>query len=108
MPILGDIPVVGYLFQEHLNSRQKRNLLIFVTPTIVNSQFGTGLEDQITGLKNINNRTDVADINGWRNNAKGAIRLKKTPDRQLAGEYPAPGSCNTTVSFKDGASTRDQ
>ncbi len=108
VPILGDIPVLGYLFQEHLNTRAKRNLLIFVTPTIVNQQFGTGLEDQVTGLKNINTRTDVADPNGWRNNAKGSIRLKKTPDRQLAGEYPAPGSCNERVSFKDNAASRDQ
>ena len=108
VPILGDIPIVGYLFQEHINSRAKRNLLIFVTPTIVNDQFGTGLEDQVTGLKNINTRTDVADPNGWRNNAKGAIRLKKTPDRQLAGEYPAPGNCNERVSFKDQAAARDQ
>ncbi len=108
VPILGDIPVVGYLFQEHLNTRSKRNLLIFVTPTIVNQQFGTGLEDQITGLKNANTRTDTADINGWRNNAKGAIRLKKTPDHQLAGEYPAPGNCNQQVSFKDNAPARDQ
>ena len=108
VPILGDIPVLGYLFQEHLNSRSKRNLLIFVTPTIVNQQFGTGLEDQVTGLKNANYRTDVADINGWRNNAKGAVRLKKTPDRQLASEYPAPGNCNERVSFKDQAPARDQ
>ena len=103
VPLLGDIPIIGYLFQEHLNSRTKRNLLIFVTPTIISQQFGTGLEDQVTGLKNSNIRTEVADINGWRNNAKGAIRLKKTPDRQLAGEYPAPADCNTSVSFKESA-----
>ncbi len=93
VPILGDIPVLGYLFQEHLNTRTKRNLLIFVTPTIISQQYGTGLEDQITGLKNSNTH-DVADINGWRNNAKGAYHLKKPSDRQLASEYPAPG-CNT-------------
>ena len=106
VPILGDIPIVGYLFQEHLNARAKRDLLIFVTPTIISQKYGTGLEDQITGLKNINTRTDVADINGWRNNAKGAIHLKKPKDEQLAGEYPAPGSCNTPVSFKETAADR--
>ena len=46
-PILGDIPVLGYLFQEHLNARTKRNLLIFVTPTILEQRYGTGLEDQV-------------------------------------------------------------
>ena len=108
VPILGDIPVLGYLFQEHLNQRSKRNLLVFVTPTIISQQFGTGLEDQVTGLKNINPRTDVADINGWRNNAKGALHLTKPRDRQIASEYPAPGNCNERVSFKDSAATRDQ
>src|SRR5205085_11013146 len=49
VPIMGDIPVLGYLFQEHLNARTKRNLLVFVTPTILEQRYGTGLEDQVTG-----------------------------------------------------------
>src|SRR4029077_18101752 len=50
VPVLGDIPVIGYAFQSHSNTRAKRNLLIFVTPTIVDSQYGTGLEDQVSGV----------------------------------------------------------
>ena len=109
VPILGDVPVLGYLFQEHLNTRSKRNLLIFVTPTIVSQKYGTGLEDQVTGLKNIS-KNEYADINGWRNNANGAIRLVKTPTKQVASQYPAPGDCGPDskekVSFKENASTR--
>src|SRR6059058_1189293 len=45
VPLLGDVPVLGYLFQNHLNARTKRNLLVFVTPTIIDSKYGTGLED---------------------------------------------------------------
>jgi type IV pilus secretin PilQ/predicted competence protein len=108
VPILGDIPVIGYLFQEHINSRTKRNLLIFVTPTIVNQQYGTGLEDQITGLKS-SSKNEVADINGWRNNARGAIRIVKTPTKQLTGEYPVPGDCypaRGAVGFKESVTTR--
>ncbi len=103
VPLLGDIPVLGYLFQEHLNTRTKRNLLIFVTPTIISQQFGTGLEDQITGLKE-SNRDEYADPHGWRNSAKGTLHLVKPSDKQLAAEYPAPPGCNTTVSFKENAS----
>src|SRR5213078_3608767 len=73
VPLLGDVPVLGYLFQERLNSRTKRNLLVFVTPTIINSKYGTGLEDQVSGLNHVGE--EYADINGWRNNAKGAVRL---------------------------------
>lgn len=101
VPVLGDIPIVGYLFQEKLNARTKRNLLIFVTPTIINSLYGTGLEDQVTGLKN-SSFNEYADINGWRNNAKGAIRLVKTPQDQVAGQYPVPGNpdCRPEASKK--------
>jgi type IV pilus assembly protein PilQ len=90
VPIMGDIPLFGKLFQEKTNVRTKRNLLVFVTPNIINQGYGTGLENQITGLKNTGN--EYADPNGWRNNAKGSIRLKKTPDKPLAAEYAPPAS----------------
>ena len=76
VPILGDIPILGYAFQERLNSRVKRNLLVFVTPTIINQGYGTGLEDQVSGLNN--SGEEYADPNGWRNNARGAARLVPT------------------------------
>ena len=89
VPMLGDIPILGYLFQEKLVQRNKRNLLIFVTPTIIEQGYGTGLEDQVTGLAH--SGEEYADPNGWRNNAKGAHRLVPTSGRQLAADYPKPG-----------------
>ena len=89
VPIMGDIPILGYLFQEHLNARTKRNLLIFVTPTILEQRYGTGLEDQVSGLHH--SGEEYADPNGWRNNAKGAMRLVLTSNRQVVSDYPAPG-----------------
>ena len=35
VPVLGDIPVLGYAFHSSAKNRQKLNLLIFITPTIV-------------------------------------------------------------------------
>ena len=89
VPVMGDIPVLGYLFQEHLNARAKRNLLIFVTPTILEQRYGTGLEDQVSGLHH--SGEEYADPNGWRNNAKGALRLVPTSNRQIVTDYPKPG-----------------
>ena len=89
VPIMGDIPILGYLFQERLNARTKRNLLVFVTPTILEQRYGTGLEEQISGLHH--SGEEFADPNGWRNNAKGAVRLVPTSNRQIATDYPAPG-----------------
>jgi general secretion pathway protein D len=38
VPILGDIPFIGYAFRSEGKSRQKGNLLIFITPTIVQDE----------------------------------------------------------------------
>ena len=89
VPIMGDIPVLGYLFQSRNNARVKRNLLVFVTPTIIDQHYGTGLEDQVSGLHH--SGEEFADPNGWRNNAKGAVRLVPTSNRQNAADYPKPG-----------------
>lgn len=89
VPILGDIPGLGYLFQEKINSKVKRNLLVFVTPTIIQQGYGTGLEDQVSGLSD--SGEEFADPNGWRNNAKGSIRILPTSVRSNAASYPAPG-----------------
>jgi type IV pilus secretin PilQ/predicted competence protein len=111
VPLLGDVPVLGYLFQNHLNSRTKRNLLVFVTPTIINSKYGTGLEDQVSGLHHVGE--EYSDINGWRNSAKGAVRLVPTGNRQVAADYPKPGTPpppatgESEVQFKSSAKDRD-
>ena len=89
VPIVGDIPILGYLFQERMNQRTKRNLLVFVTPTIIKEGYGTGLETQVSGLSHTGD--EFADPNGWRNNAKGAKRLLPTSQRALAADYPKPG-----------------
>jgi type IV pilus secretin PilQ/predicted competence protein len=89
VPLLGDVPVIGYLFQSRNNARTKRNLLVFVTPTIIDQRYGTGLEDQISGVHHAGE--EFADPNGWRNNAKGKVRLVPTSQRQLAADYPKPG-----------------
>jgi type IV pilus secretin PilQ/predicted competence protein len=89
VPVLGDIPVLGYFFGERLNARTKRNLLVFVTPTIIDQRYGTGLEDQVSGLHHTGE--EFSDPNGWRNNAKGAVRLVPTAERPVAADYAKPG-----------------
>ena len=110
VPLLGDIPLLGYAFQSHDNERHKRNLLVFVTPTILDQRYGTGLEDQVSGVHHVGE--EYADPNGWRNNAKGAVRLVPTPNRQLAADYAKPGSPPppeeaNEVQFKSSAKDRD-
>jgi general secretion pathway protein D len=90
VPLMGDVPVLGYLFSSRVNIRTKRNLLVFVTPTIIDQRYGTGLEDQVSGVHHTGE--EYADPNGWRNNAKGAVRLVPTSNRQNAADYPKPGT----------------
>jgi general secretion pathway protein D len=111
VPLLGDIPVLGYAFQSHDNERHKRNLLIFVTPTILDQRYGTGLEDQVSGVHHVGE--EYADPNGWRNNAKGAVRLVPTSHRQLAADYAKPGAPPAPedaaqVQFKSDVKDRDE
>jgi len=111
VPLLGDIPGIGYAFQSHSNERHKRNLLIFVTPTIIDQLYGTGLEDQVSGLHH--SGEEYADPNGWRNNAKGAVRLVPTAHRQIAADYAKPGAPPAPeeaakVQFKSDAKDREE
>jgi len=110
VPLLGDVPLLGYVFQSHTNTRTKRDLLVFVTPTIIDQRYGTGLEDQVSGLHHTGE--EYADPNGWRNNAKGAVRLVPTAQRQIAADYPTPGmppppETANEVQFKSSAKDRD-
>ena len=89
VPIVGDIPLFGRLFQEKVTQRTKRNLLVFVTPTVIRQGYGTGLESQVSGLAN--SGEEYADPNGWRNNAKGALRITPNSNRQVVADYPKPG-----------------
>jgi type IV pilus assembly protein PilQ len=109
VPLLGDVPILGYIFQSHDNERHKRNLLVFVTPTIIDQRYGTGLEDQVSGLHHTGE--EYADPNGWRNNAKGAVRLVPTSHRQVVADYPKPGmppppETATEVQFRSTAKDR--
>ena len=38
VPLLGDIPLLGKLFQRNENSRIKRNLLVFLRPTVLRTE----------------------------------------------------------------------
>jgi type IV pilus assembly protein PilQ len=38
VPLLGDVPVLGYLFRNSAKTTNKSELLIFITPTMVNGR----------------------------------------------------------------------
>lgn len=71
IPILGDIPLLGFLFRNTSTQKQKSNLLIFVTPTIVTDmdaanamrnrfELKTGLGDEVDQLMQAENDDEAA------------------------------------------------
>ena len=48
VPLLGDIPLLGYLFRRTIESNTRRNLMIFMTPHILRNK---AQADRITDLK---------------------------------------------------------
>lgn len=51
VPLLGDIPILGYAFRKTENTVEKRNLTIFVTPRIVHSEESSEFEKRRQELK---------------------------------------------------------
>ena len=50
VPVMGDLPGIGALFRSKSLDKSKRDLLIFLTPTIVHPDSKTGYEQTYTGL----------------------------------------------------------
>jgi type IV pilus assembly protein PilQ len=51
VPVMGDLPGVGAMFRSKSLSKTRRNLLIFLTPTIVHPDAQTGYEQAKTALE---------------------------------------------------------
>lgn len=41
VPVLGDLPIVGRAFRQDITSQEKREILIFITPKILNDTIQT-------------------------------------------------------------------
>jgi MSHA biogenesis protein MshL len=57
VPILGDIPILGYLFKHKRVSRIKRELVILLKPTVIrlDQDWATAVDESQERVKNLNN-----------------------------------------------------
>lgn len=88
VPLLGDIPGVGALFRSKSLNKQKRDLLIFLTPTIITPESQTGKEQYIAGLPReelTTNDTWMPDDNAKPNPRNLAPWTKRKPATPTAG-----------------------
>jgi type II secretory pathway component GspD/PulD (secretin) len=63
VPILGDIPLLGYLFTSENKTQNKKNLIIFITPTIVTDEDFQPTQTEF--LKTKMNDKPMADFGAW-------------------------------------------
>ncbi|MFO7832049.1 MAG: type II secretion system secretin GspD [Desulfuromonadaceae bacterium] len=69
VPFLGDIPLLGFLFRSSSDTEKKTNLLIFITPTIIES---AGDMNEIT----TGNRTEFDELRQEMGHEPGVLELK--------------------------------
>ena len=84
VPFLGDIPILGWFFQSKTTSIDKTNLMIFITPYI------------------INNEDEAGDLTKWKNNTLTEFRKENRiekkgvspviPSRKTSSAAEAPAS----------------
>ncbi|MDB6066788.1 MAG: Type and secretion system protein [Pedosphaera sp.] len=91
VPILGDIPGLGWAFRQEAKSQQKKNLIIFITPTIVqNEDFQP---TQTDFLKTKPNDKKEADFGPWDSGTPqdwSKLLHKKQADDTSDGTFPDP------------------
>lgn len=61
VPILGDIPIIGEFFKHTSSSRDKRELMILITPTVVNSNDPVKASNEMAGVLNAH-KIEVEDM----------------------------------------------
>ena len=84
IPLLGDIPILGWLFKTHSTSREKTNLYVFLTPHIVRTQ------QDAAGLYQ-EKRETMGEV------VEGIIKLnEKKPETKPSGA-PIPAENKTPV-----------
>lgn len=91
VPIMGDIPLIGSLFRSKSLDKSKRDLLIFLTPTIVGPESQTGYEQYFDGLP----KQEVYTNDKWmpQDNAKPHNFFRSNP-RPSEPVTPKPVSQN--------------
>jgi hydrogenase accessory protein HypB len=61
VPVLGKIPMLGYLFKQNTKTKTTNNTTIFITPTILRTDGDVRIKDQIEQIRNLVATSGVAE-----------------------------------------------
>ncbi len=81
IPFLGDLPFIGNVFRSMRRSVDARELLIFMTPTIIGAHLPLGADRIAQSRQNLDNAIDAADrkhVRDWVDERWGEERIKKS------------------------------
>ncbi|MCS7048718.1 MAG: hypothetical protein NZ483_05440 [Verrucomicrobiae bacterium] len=94
VPVLGDVPGIGAFFRSKSLSKSKRDLLIFLTPTIIAPNAPTGFEAYYDGLP----KEELYTNDTWmpEDNAKPRNFLRTEPAQRAT---PVAGRSNVKQNF---------
>lgn len=94
VPVLGDIPILGELFKYHNNTKNKSEIMILITPRVVNEntpvKMSKKLEDTFNDSRREVQAMQSVDVNGPIPAKKEAAAKKSsadTKDKPSADEY---------------------
>ena len=62
IPFLGDIPLLGWLFKQQTDTRVGSNLMIFITPTVIDFQREVDIRKQMDTSRELLNAEDFATL----------------------------------------------
>jgi general secretion pathway protein D len=106
IPVLGDIPIIGWLFKSKKTDKQKMNLLVFLTPKIIRNT-----QDNADLLNNrLNDRIDFIQQNMSGRDPYGyeidrfprrAANDEETPAADDQTQVPAAGAKRSGPAFRD-------
>ena len=89
VPLLKDIPLLGYLFKHTANSTRKRDLIVFVTPHIV-AQANRGDEMAKNDLRDLKEGEGVYGDNAPASSSAPAA-APKSEVKKSSVDAPPPG-----------------
>lgn len=99
VPLLGDIPILGYLFRSDTKSRIKSNMTIFLTPTIVEEEDFQPTKS--TFLKTpvpVKDSVEDGDWSAWDSGKPKQWKKKAVPQEPTSGDSPTPSTANAPAS----------
>ncbi|MBI2343425.1 MAG: hypothetical protein HYV02_03685 [Deltaproteobacteria bacterium] len=85
VPFLGDVPLLGYLFQSRSRSKTNNDMMIFIRPTIVRERVMSPLQNELPHLHNVKQDMSLDDDDHLPTRTKSDQRTSR--ERRFRSRY---------------------